>query len=120
VANPSKKLSLRICFKAVDKEGYSVALERDCWYGHILKGHRKQMIHRLHDVKTTIERSDRVDRFFTGGTQNRVYFKRWEGRDRWGNDYLKVAAEVIDPVSKIVRVLTAYPVRALPRPPESE
>lgn len=116
----SKRLSKRIQFKVVDKEGYSVALEKDCWYGHVLRGHRRQMMHRLDDVKTTIEQADRIDRFFTGSVQNRVYLKKWEGRDRWGNDYLKIAAEVIDPMSKVARVLTAYPVDALPRSPEGK
>lgn len=77
-------------------------------------------MHRLNDIKVTIEHADRIDRFFMGSVQNRVYLKKREGRDRWGNDYLKVATEVIDPTEKVARVLTAYPIRALPRPPEAK
>ena len=112
----TRGLSRRILFRVTDREGYSVVLEKDCWYGHILRGHRRQMVHRLSDVKATIEEADRIDRIFTGSVQNRIYFKRWEGRDRWGNVYLKVATEMIEAETKTARVLSTYPIGALPRP----
>ncbi len=74
------------------------------------------MKHRLVDVKSTIQNSERVDIQTVDSISNRVYFRRWKDRDPYGNEYLKVAAEVIDMEQKWARVLTAVPLWALPPP----
>ena len=107
-------LSRKLCYEAIDKEGITVALEKDCWYGHILKFHKKQMSHRLFDIKTTIEQPDRVDGYFVNGVRNRVYFKHWKGRDPLGQEYLKVPTQIVDESGLIFRVLTAHPIPLLP------
>ena len=91
-----------------------VALEKECWYGHILKEHKQQMSHRLHDIKTTIEAPDRVDDYFVKGIRNRVYFKHWKGRDPFGQEYLKVPTQIVDDAELVFRVLTAHPMFMLP------
>ena len=118
MATNSTKLSKRLCFKVVDRDGYTVALEKDCWYGHILHGHRKQMQSRLHDIQLTIERADRIDSYLAETLQNRVYWKRWHDQDSYGNEFMKVATEMIDAKEKLARVLTAYPMDLLPPPPK--
>jgi hypothetical protein len=91
-----------------------VFMERDCWYGHILQRRNRRMRHRLVDVKSTIQNSERVDIQTVDSICNRVYFRRWKDRDPYGNEYLKVATEVIDMKQKWSRVLTAVPLWVLP------
>ena len=110
---PGKKgLSGKILFRAIDKEGLNVVLEKECWYGHILIYHNHQMSHRLYDIKSTIEHADRMDESSEEGIKNRVYYKKWQGRDRFGNLYLLVATEIVE--NNTARVLSAYPVFRLP------
>ena len=109
--NP-RKLSKKIAFTAIDKDGVNVALEKECWYGHILIHHKRQMQHRLLDIKSTIEHPDRIDQNFEKGVKNRVYFKKWQNRDPFGNHYLLVATEIVE--NNVARVLSAYPLFALP------
>ena len=106
---PSSKNLVYIC---IDPEGYRVFLEKDCWYGHILKRHQKQMAHRLYDIKSTIENPDDVVVKVENGVQNRVYFKRWRHRDPYGQEYLKVPTEVVG--DRTARILTAHPVATIP------
>ena len=101
---------------AHDQEGFTVVLETSCWYGHILRYHRSRMRHRMTDIKSTVEKSERIDKFTTGTVDNRVYWKAWEDRDPAGNRYLKVPTEVVDKEQKLCRVLTAHPVAFLPPP----
>lgn len=107
-------ISRKVFYKAVDKEGITVILEKNCWYGHILKFHGKQMSHRLYDIKATIEKPDRVDDYFVNGIRNRVYFKHWKYRDPLGQEYLKVPAQLVIEKGLIFRVLTAHPLEHLP------
>lgn len=74
------------------------------------------MRHRLVDTKSTIEHAERIDDETVDSVPNRVYFKRWKHRDPYGNEYLKVATEVVDPQKKVARVLTAVPLWVLPLP----
>ena len=67
-----KRLSKKVFFRAIDKEGISVVLEKECWYGHILIYHNHQMMYRLHDIKTTIEDADRIDESTEEGIKNSV------------------------------------------------
>ena len=107
-----KRPSKKIFFRAVDKQGVNVILEKRCWYGHILIYHNQQMSHRLHDIKATIEYADRIDESLEDGIKNRVYYKRWHDRDRFGNPFLLVATEVLE--NNMARVLSAYPLFTLP------
>lgn len=100
-------ISKKIIYRAVDPEGFEVYMEKECWYGHILKNHKKQMIHRLYDIKSTIEQPDYVDDRLENGVRNRVYFKKWSGRDPYGQQFLKVPTQIV--ADKISRVLTAHP-----------
>ena len=65
------------------------------------------MLHRLYDIKTTIEKPDDLEDRVEYGVRNRVYYKHWKDRDPFGQPYLKVATEVVG--DKISRVLTAHP-----------
>ena len=105
-------LARRTCFITADPDGNTVALEARCWYGHILIRHKKQMGHRLMDIKLTIEKPDRIDDFNSANNRNRVYFKRWKDRDPFGQEYLKVPTEMV--TAKSYRVLTAHPLAILP------
>ena len=107
-------LSRKLWYKTTDKDGMVIALEKECWYGHILREHKRQMSHRLHDIKTTIEDPDRVDDYFVKGIRNRVYFKHWKGRDPNGQEYLKVLTQIVDEAGLVFRVLTAHPMFMLP------
>ena len=107
-------LSRKLCFKTTDQNGVTVALEKECWYGPILREHKRQMNHRLHDIKTTIEKPDRVDDYFVKRIRNSVYFKRWKGIDPFGQEYLKVPSQIVGEGDPVFRVLTAHPMFMLP------
>ena len=66
------------------------------------------MLHRLYDIKSTLENPDDIDDRVENGVRNRVYFKQWKERDPYGQPYLKVATEVV--AGQVSRVLTAHPV----------
>lgn len=114
---PSNKPLRGHRFKVTDPDGYTVVLENACWYGHVLREH-PDMGHRQMDTKSTIEHPDRVDSYLDCDPPNRVYFKEWEGRDPYGNKYLKVPTEVINPDKKLSRVLTAHPIAFMPPSPK--
>ncbi len=107
-------LSNKLLFTINDPSGISVSLEKDCWYGHILKRHMKQMSHRLSDVKSTIAYPDKVHEKLVNNVKNRVYFKHWKDRDPLGQEVLKVPTEEIVK-GKVARVLTAHPLPFFPK-----
>jgi len=54
----------------IDAQGFTVILERNCWYGHILRGH-PEMRRRLTDVKQALH------------TPTEIHENLEQGRKRW-------------------------------------
>ncbi|MBI3323688.1 MAG: hypothetical protein HYZ92_00215 [Candidatus Omnitrophica bacterium] len=76
-------------FTVTDPEGVVAVLERNCWYGHILRGH-PEMRRRLQDVERALAKPTEIHENFEQRRMNRVYYQRCPGRDQF-QDYLKVA-----------------------------
>ena len=106
---PSKAL-----FTVTDPQGVMVTLERNCWYGHILRGH-PELRRRLKDVEKALLKPTEIHENLEQRRMNLVYYYRCPGRDRYQN-YLKVAVWVYDPERKQAIVTTAHPIIAIPEP----
>lgn len=65
---PSKAL-----FTVTDPEGVVITLEKNCWYGHILRGH-PEMRRRLTDVEHALLRPTEIHENFEQRRLNLVYY----------------------------------------------
>ena len=106
---PSKAL-----FILTDVQGFTVTLERNCWYGHILRGH-PEMRRRLADVKQALLSPTEIHENLERRRFNMVYYYRCPGHDPV-QGYLKVAVWVFDVESERAIVTTAHPVVNIPTP----
>lgn len=97
-----------------DPEGFVITLERNCWYGHILRGH-PEMRHRLKDVQRALVKPTEIHENFEQRRSNMVYYHRCSGRDKL-QDFLKVAVWVYDVEGKQAIVTTAHPIVDIPVP----
>ena len=106
---PSKAL-----FTVADVQGFIITLERNCWYGHILRGH-PEMRRRLGDVKKSLITPTEIHENLERRRFNMVYYYRCPGRDAV-QDYLKVAVWVFDAENRQGIITTAHPVVDIPTP----
>ena len=106
---PSKAL-----FTVADPQGFLVTLERNCWYGHILRGH-PDMRRRLKDVERALLKPTEIHQNLEQRRLNMVYYQRCPGRDTF-QDYLKVTVWVYDVEGKRAIVTTAHPIVSIPAP----
>lgn len=106
---PSKAL-----FTITDPQGFVITLERNCWYGHILRGH-PEMRHRLKDVEKALLKPTEIHENLERQRMNLVYYYRCPGRDKF-QDFLKVAVWVYDSQAQRAIVTTAHPVVDIPSP----
>ena len=106
---PSKEI-----FTVTDPEGVVITLEKNCWYGHILRGH-PEMRRRLKDVKRALLEPTEIHENSERRRFNLVYYHRCPGRDKF-QDYLKVAVWVYDSQGKQAIVTTAHPMVDIPSP----
>lgn len=97
-----------------DPQGIIVTLERNCWYGYILRGH-PELRRRLKDVKRALLKPTEIHENVEQQRMNLVYYHRCPGRDKF-QDYLKVAVWVYDIPGKRAIVTTAHPIMAIPEP----
>ena len=67
---PSKAL-----FTVADVQGFTIILERNCWYGHILRGH-PEMRRRLGDVKKALITPTEIHENLERRRFNMVYYYR--------------------------------------------
>ena len=104
----------RALFTVTDPLGMTIALERNCWYGHILRGH-PEMRGRLRDVKQGLIKPTEIHENLQHRRVNLVYYYRCSGRDRF-QDYLKIAVWVHDTDAQQAIVTTAHPIMAIPEP----
>jgi|GEM_PF-1408805 len=104
----------RALLTVTDPQGVTVTLERNCWYGHILRGH-PELRHRLKDVERTVLHPTEIHENLERQRINMVYYHRCPGRDRL-QPYLKVAVWVYDLNAKQAIVTTAHPVMEIPVP----
>ena len=106
---PSKAL-----FTVTDPQGFSITLERNCWCGHILRGH-PEMRRRLKDVERVLLKPTEIHQNLKQRRVNMVYYQRYPGRDKF-QDYLKVAVWMYDVEGKRAIVTTAHPIVSIPAP----
>ena len=106
---PSKAL-----FTVADPQGFVITLEKNCWYGHVLRGH-PEMRRRLKDVERTLLKPTEIHENVERRRMNLVYYYRCPGRDKV-QDYLKVAVWVYDVAGQRAIVTTAHPVINIPSP----
>lgn len=91
-----------------------ITLERNCWYGHILRGH-PEMRHRLKDVERALLKPTEIHQNVEQRRLNMVYYHRCPGRDKFQH-YLKIAVWVYDSDAKRAIVTTAHPIMDIPAP----
>jgi len=104
----------RALFTVTDPQGLIVTLERNCWYGHILRGH-PEMRRRLKDVERALLKPTEIHENFEQRRVSMVYYQRCPGRDKF-QDYLKVAVWVYDVEAERAIVTTAHPIVDIPVP----
>ena len=105
--HPSKAL-----FTLTDPLGFTVTLERNCWYGHILRGH-PEMRRRLNDVQRALLKPTEIHESTQHRRWNMIYYVRCPGRDRF-QEYLKVSVWVHDAQGQRAIVTTAHQIMDIP------
>lgn len=97
----------KILFEAVCPIGCSIALDRDCWHGHILNKRYLRMHKEQGKVRQTIEAPDLIYENRRHGRVNYLYWKEFpeiKAPDKW----LKVATWIVDSKNQKGIVTTAH------------